>query len=347
MFFWPSDRQTNRQTLISYDPPFSRGNQSGYQKKNFQTRIGHQALIYWQQSTHFSLVTDTTNRFAAEWTQIHDAGLWKPLRDHFLKNPIFIGHQVINENRSSRRDFWRDGTRIRVPGIEKALEMRFSGSWISMFFWPRQTNRTEWYSDSSSWHRKTSRNVFFWKLNFDVLLTPTNKHTHTHTQTFFSLDPPFSRGNKIRPWDVICFDYQLQKQCRKSDEITTPFGFPANVRSIFVWPTNKCRIIGNDLFDQLNSNSCFPHRETSGKLVSRELDLHWLPVYHSHSSQPDRGFEFAMSQIPWEPNFGEIRVYRLPSNHCRPRQTDPGFEFPTSQYPLRTKFRWNPGISVA
>ena len=49
--------------------------QSGYQKKNFQTRIGHQALIYWQQSTHFSLVTDTTNRFAAEWTQIHDAGL--------------------------------------------------------------------------------------------------------------------------------------------------------------------------------------------------------------------------------------------------------------------------------
>ena len=38
-------------------------------------------------------------------------------------------------------------------------------------------------------------------------------------------------------------------------------------------------------------------------------------------------------KTPWEPHFGEIRVYRLPSNHCHPRKTDSGFELPTWNYP--------------
>ena len=77
--------------------------------------------------------------------------------------------------------------------------------------------------------------------------------------------------SEIPFWDLICPDYQLQKKCRKSDEIITPSGFPANLTQLLVSRTKICGIIEHYPLDQLNSNSCFLHRATSVKLVSGEL----------------------------------------------------------------------------
>ena len=160
------------------------------------------------------------------------------------------------------------------------------------------------------------------------------------------------------------------------------FRFPANLTPSIVSRTNKCRTIDHDPLDQLNWNSCFLHRDTSVKLPSVELDFTKLSLNPSHSNQIDPRFTFRMSQnprkpillksrcigclativvrekrtsdssspnriTPGKPVFDEIRVYRLPSNHCRRRETDLGFEFPKSNYPRETRFRWNPGVSVA
>ena len=88
----------------------------------------------------------------------------------------------------------------------------------------------------------------------------------------------------------------VTEKWRKSDEITNPFEVSANLTLILVSRANICRIIDYDPLNQLNSISCFPHRDTSGKFVSRDLDLHWLPAYHFRSMQTDPGFEFPMSQ---------------------------------------------------
>ena len=188
--------------------------------------------------------------------------------------------------------------------------------------------------------------------------------------------------SEIPSWDLICRDYRLQKKCRNSYDITTSFRFHSKVRSTLVWATNTCTIIDHDPLDQLNSNSCFPHRDMSGNLfpansvsfrsrssnhipvklttawsiprlkipeetLNDEIWLYRLPSNHSHSRQTEFRFKFHTSQNPLEPYFGEIPVYRLPSNHCSPRETDTGFEFPTSQNPPGTPFQWNPGVSAA
>ena len=132
--------------------------------------------------------------------------------------------------------------------------------------------------------------------------------------------------------DFICPDYQLQKKCRKSDEITTPFGLPANLTLILVSRTNVCRIIDHNPLDQRNTNSCFLHRETSVKLVSAELDFNYLSVNPSHSNQIDCRFTFYKSHNPGKPFHNQTRAYRLPSNHRGPRETNPGCEFAASKY---------------
>ena len=59
---------------------------------------------------------------------------------------------------------------------------------------------------------------------------------------------------------------QVTEKSRKSDEVTTPFGFPAHLTPILVSRTDICRIIDHEPLDQQNSNSCFLHREISVKL---------------------------------------------------------------------------------
>ena len=68
------------------------------------------------------------------------------------------------------------------------------------------------------WHHHSILRYWFRIENFcgrlrnffdsDVLLTSTNKPTHT--QTFFSLDPPYSRGNIRRH----CFSFSRKAKCK-------------------------------------------------------------------------------------------------------------------------------------
>ena len=114
----------------------------------------------------------------------------------------------------------------------------------------------------------------------------------------------------------------------------TSFRFHSKVRSIFVWATNTCTIIDHDPLDQLNSNSCFPHRDTSGNVFPansvsfRSRSSNHIPV------KLTTAWSITRLNKCGEPYFGDIRVYRLPSNHCGSRETGLGFEFLTSNYPF-------------
>ena len=121
-------------------------------------------------------------------------------------------------------------------------------------------------------HRKQSQKCRM-SIGFSVMPTETKIKYYLRQRMFSSIkacpleDMAILRYfSEIPSWNIICRDYRLQKRCRKSDEITTSFRFHSKVRSIFVWATNTCTIIDHDPLDQLNSNSCFPHRDTSRHL---------------------------------------------------------------------------------
>ena len=153
--------------------------------------------------------------------------------------------------------------------------------------------------------------------------------------------------SEISSWDLICHDYWLKKKCRKSDEITTSFRFHSKVRSILAWATNTCTIIDHDPLDQLNSNSCFPHRDTSGNLFSANSVSFRSRSSDYISVKLTTAWSIPCLKRPRETLIDEIPMYRLPSNHCGPRETDLGFEFPASANHCKYPFRWNLGVSVA
>ena len=236
----------------------------------------------------------------------------------FSPNSISIGSRSTNGisrcldlgfifpmSRYPRKSCFRRTRFSLVPG----RPMRFRGVWTpdSSFPYPitphpALTSRAfypcQWCSFDL--HKKTDR--------------------HTDRQTFFSLDPPYSRGNhKSFPlalhtgYSVLFFALQLKIQSKS----LTP-----------------------SLPSKLNGNSCLPHRSASRKLVSRELKFHCFPVDKWVFEFLGVGFMFVASNYPCETPFGwgGVRVYRLPSNHCHQGATDPGFEFPTASYPPGSVF---------
>lgn len=101
--------------------------------------------------SRFSLVHDWSIRFRAAWTP----------------------------------DSWSSTVKNCQGPLFQKLDFHWSAG--DQWKWNLQTRfLTEWYADSSSWYRKTCRNAFFCNLNFDVLLTPTNKNTHTRTNFVFA-----------------------------------------------------------------------------------------------------------------------------------------------------------------
>ena len=54
----------------------------------------------------------------------------------------------------------------------------------------------------------------------------------------------------------------------------------------------------NQFSDVWTPDSCFPHRDTAGKLVSGQLDFHWFPVDRWVSRCLDPGFMFSASRFP-------------------------------------------------
>ena len=139
----------------------------------------------------------------------------------------------------------------------------------------------------------------------------------------------------------------ITQKCR--NQITSPFGVKTDHSALIFALQLKIQPepLTPSILDQLNGNSCFPHRDISEKLVSRKLDFHCLPVYQWASWQTEHKFEFPRFKNLWEALFDETRVYRLRSNHSDSRRTDLRFEFSTSQNTLERSFRWNPAVSIA
>ena len=71
----------------------------------------------------------------------------------------------------------------------------------------------------------------------------------------------------------------ITQKCR--NQITSPFGVKTDHNALLIAVQLKIQPepLTPSILDQLNGKSCFPHRDLSEKLVSRQLDFHCLPVY--------------------------------------------------------------------